>query len=209
MLLKRAMQDVAQVAEVARIGPNSIIQTVAALREQYGAEMVAAWLRRTGRGHLLETMPDHMLAESEFGAMINDVREWLGMEAAMRALDRSGELTAAYVATNRVPAPIRLLLPRLPVGLALRLFLPAIAKHAWTFAGSGQFGYSLRPQWQLTLANSVEARGVRSAEPVCSYYRAAFEGLLRRVVSDRIRVREVTCRATGAPRCTFAVTLAG
>ncbi|WP_322488268.1 bacteriochlorophyll 4-vinyl reductase [Chloroflexus sp.] len=203
------MQDVAHVAEVARIGPNSIIQTIAALREQYGAETTAAWLRRSGRGHFLETMPDHMLAESEFGAMIRDLRDWLGMPAAMRVLDRSGELTANYVATNRVPAPIRLLLPRLPVGLALRIFLPAIAKHAWTFAGSGQFGYTLRPQWQLTLANSVEAREVQATEPVCSYYRAAFEGLLRRVVSDRIRVREVACRAMGAPRCTFAVSREG
>ncbi|MEF3275288.1 MAG: bacteriochlorophyll 4-vinyl reductase [Chloroflexus sp.] len=203
------MQVVAQVPEEARIGPNSIIQTVAAVREQYGAAETEAWLRRTGRGHLLETMPDHMLAESEFGAMIHDLRNWLGMKAAMRVLDRSGDLTAAYVAANRIPAPIRTLLPRLPVGLALRLLLPAIAKHAWTFAGSGQFGYTLRPRWQLTLANSVEARGVHAVEPVCSYYRAAFEGLLRRVVSDRIRVREVTCRAMGAPHCTFTIALDG
>lgn len=196
-----------EVATEARIGPNSIIQTVAAARAQYGDETVADWLRRTGRGHLLDAMPDHMLPESEFGDLIADLRFWLGLSAVADVLAQSGDLTAQYVATHRVPVPIRWLLPRLPVGLALRLFLPAIARHAWTFAGSGRFGYTLQPAWRLTLADSVEARGVRATEPVCAYYRAAFEGLLRRVVCDRLRVHEVACRAMGASRCEFAVEL--
>jgi divinyl protochlorophyllide a 8-vinyl-reductase len=201
------MQEVAHAPDIAQIGPNSIIQTVAALREHYGAEQTAAWLRRTGRADLLERMPDHMLPESEFGVLIHDLRAWLGMPAAMRVLDRSGELTAHYVATNRVPTPIRLILPHMPIGLGLRIFLPAIAQHAWTFAGSGRFGYSFKPSWQLTLADSIESRGVRASHPVCSYYRAAFEGLLRLVVNDRIRVQEVACRAMGAPHCTFSITV--
>ena len=201
------MQEVAQISAGPQIGPNSIIQTVAAAREQYGDEAVTAWLRRTGRAHLLEAMPDHMLPESEFGALIDDLRQWLGISAAMQVLARSGDLTANYVATNRVPGFIRLLLPRLPVGFALRMFLPAIARHAWTFAGSGRFGYTLQPVWRLTLADSVEARGVQAHEPVCAYYRAAFEGLLRRVVCDRLRVEEVACRAMGAVQCEFHVSL--
>jgi len=99
------------------------------------------------------------------------------------------------------------LLPRLPVGFALRIFLPAIARHAWTFAGSGRFSYTLQPVWRLTLADSVEARGVQAREPVCAYYRAAFAGLLQRVVCDRLRVEEVKCRAMGAAQCEFRVSL--
>ncbi len=201
------MHSVATDADQARIGPNSIIQTVAALREQYDSAMVDAWLRQTGRADLLAAMPGHMLPESEFGAMMADLRDWLGMAAAKRVLERSGDLTAEYVATNRVPAPIRRILPLLPPGLGLRIFLPAIARHAWTFAGSGRFGYTFHPACQLTLADSVEARGVHADEPVCSYYQAAFQGLLQRVVSRRIAVREVACRAAGAEQCVFAVSL--
>jgi hypothetical protein len=46
-------------------------------------------------------------------------------------------------------------------------------------------------------------RGTEAAEAVCDHYAAAFETLLRALVSCRTRVREVACESTGAPACVF------
>ncbi|NCC35097.1 MAG: bacteriochlorophyll 4-vinyl reductase, partial [Chloroflexia bacterium] len=61
-------------AGVVRIGPNSIIQTVGALNEVYGAEAARAILGRIGHSALNEQLPTDMVDEHVFMALINALR---------------------------------------------------------------------------------------------------------------------------------------
>lgn len=195
-------------AGVARIGPNSIIQTVGALEEEHGPQEARALLRRMGYSDLADRLPSSMIDEQEFISLIGAMRAEMGLEAAQRVLARSGERTADYVRQNRIPAPARLLLRLLPRRLALGVLLKAIVGHAWTFAGAGRFSYSLsRRGAVLHLGSCPECRGLASAEPICSYYTGCFQSLLRTLVDRRLAVRETACTASGAEACVFEVTL--
>jgi divinyl protochlorophyllide a 8-vinyl-reductase len=188
-----------------RIGPNSIIQTVAALKERLGVEETRAWLERIGRGDLNEAMPTTMVVEHEFLDLIGHLREWQGLEVAAEVLERSGELTAAYVMANRIPAPIRTLLRIVPGWLGLRILLAAIKKHAWTFAGSGQFSYRFDRGLHLQLAHCIECQGIQSDTPICRYYCGAFRGMIGTLIDPKVQVREIACSACGAGACEFVV----
>ncbi|NJN19394.1 MAG: bacteriochlorophyll 4-vinyl reductase [Oscillochloris sp.] len=187
----------------ARIGPNSLIQTVAALAEARGWPETEAFLARHGRIDLLQTPPSTMVDEAEFIAMIGWLRSWLGVEATRAILAESGRRTAEYVRANRIPAPVRTLLAILPRNLALRLLLRAIAGHSWTFAGSAHFSYRFGKPTTLSLAGCPECCTQHAAKPICSYYTAAFTTLLTTLVDHRIQVVEIACTAQGASSCTF------
>jgi divinyl protochlorophyllide a 8-vinyl-reductase len=190
----------------ARIGPNALIQTVAALREIRGAAAADSFLRGIGRPDLIAAPPATMVEEGEFVALIGALRAAHGAEATAAILARSGELTAAYLLANRIPAPARAVLPLLPRTLALRALLSAIGAHAWTFAGSGRFSFTVRGgRATLRLADCPECRGAAWAAPLCRYYERCFQSLLRPLVDRRLVVREVACAAAGADGCIFEV----
>ncbi|HMQ34967.1 MAG TPA: bacteriochlorophyll 4-vinyl reductase [Chloroflexaceae bacterium] len=190
----------------ARIGPNALIQTVAALEEERGPQETRRFLRRIGRGDLAERPPTHMVDELAFISLIGAIRADVGVAAAGRILARSGERTAAYVLANRIPAPARAVLPLLPRRLGLRLLLGAIGGHAWTFAGGGRFSYAVeRGGATLRLGSCPECRGMAATEPICRYYEGCFQGLLRPLIDGRIVVREVACAAQGGDACVFEV----
>ncbi len=194
---------------VARIGPNAIIQTVAALKEEQGSEEVQRFLVRIGRDDLAAALPTTMVDEQEFINLIAALRAELGLATTRRVLARSGALTAEYVRTNRIPAPARILLPLLPRRLALRILLKAIVGHAWTFAGAGRFSYTLdRRGATLSLGSCPECRGITADEPICDYYVACFQGLLRPLIDPQLTVHERACTAQGAAACRFEVVLA-
>lgn len=198
-----------QAAGVARIGPNSLIQTVGALEEQHGVPAARQLLERMGQGALAEQLPTTMVDEQAFIDLIGGLRAELGMVGAARILARAGERTADYLLANRIPAPARALLPLLPRRLALRVLLGAIAGHAWTFAGSGRFSFTVgRRGATLRLADCPECRGSAAAEPICSYYVACFQTLLRPLIDRSLSVRETACAAQGAEVCSFEVALA-
>ncbi|MFV9503753.1 MAG: bacteriochlorophyll 4-vinyl reductase [Oscillochloridaceae bacterium umkhey_bin13] len=193
---------------VVRIGPNSIIQTVGALEDWYGVAAAHAMLARMGYAGLPEHLPSQKIDEAEFIAMLGALRAELGMEQASRILARSGERTADYVRLNRVPAPIRAILPWLPSRMGLRIFLRAISAHSWTFAGAGRFSFDVGgPGATLSLADCPECRGIVADQPICSYYRSCFESLLRPLIDQRLQVRELACAAQGHPTCQFEVRL--
>ena len=75
------------------------------------------------------------------------------------------------------------MLEALPASLASRQLLSAIARHAWTFAGSGRY----------------------AAGPVCHWHAGVFETLFRTLVHPRSRARETACCAAGAPACRFEI----
>ncbi|MFN8566701.1 MAG: bacteriochlorophyll 4-vinyl reductase [Kouleothrix sp.] len=192
----------------AKIGPNAVIQTVNALLDMHGRAATQRLLEQIGKPWLLDYHPGALIDEHEFAALYHDLIGALGIDATGLVMARAGGRTARYVMANRIPRPIHWLLRLLPRRLSLKLLLGAIGKHAWTFAGSGQFSYSLGRTPLLALANSLTARGLASAGPACAFYQAAFQGFMETLIDPRLRVREVRCAACGAARCEFTIEVA-
>ena len=190
----------------ARIGPNSIIQTVGAIEEERGYKATRSFLREIGQDAFAEQLPTTMIDEVAFISLIGAIRTELGVEAAGRILARSGERTADYLLAHRIPAPAHVILPRLPRRLGLNLLLKAISGHAWTFAGTGRFSYTVDAKGAiLSLADSPECRGMTAVQPICRYYESCFQALLRPLIDRRLVVREVACAAQGNEACVFEV----
>jgi divinyl protochlorophyllide a 8-vinyl-reductase len=188
-----------------RIGPNSIIRTVEALREAYGPAHAAEILRRGRRADLIDTLPAEMVDETDFTRLVLLLRSQLGGPTAERILRRSGQLTAVYLLQNRIPRPVQYVLKVLPRCIALKILLQAIGKHAWTFVGSGTFSFRLDKTLHISIGDCVECRGVQASAPVCSYYSGAFEHLLRTLIAPSATVREIACIACGSEYCMFQV----
>lgn len=184
----------------ARIGPNAIIQTVAALKEQYGATRAAELLQQGGQGHLVDYLPTTMVEEREFRELVLLLTTQLGIPATSDMLYRSGQQTAHYLLQHRIPRPFQRLLKVLPKRPALRLLLFAISKHAWTFAGSGTFTYTLGKTPQLTIAS-----GIASGGAVCGFYRGTFETLVQTLVAPPAQVEPTACQRDGDNRCIYAI----
>jgi len=184
--------------ELARIGPNAVIQTLRALDEVPGrAEMVA---RRAG---LEPKATEGMIPEAWFVRLLTAVRQTLPADEAEAVLADSGRRTAEYVATHRIPRLFRVLLRRLPPRLGVPLMLRAFARHAWTFAGAGRFEAEGDT---IVLRDAPTCRGQEADHALGAYYAAAFEGLLS-VAAPDVRVHETHCQAQGADGCHFHITL--
>jgi divinyl protochlorophyllide a 8-vinyl-reductase len=188
----------------AKIGPNSIIQTIAALREVYTPDELRALLAGDAEVYLSQ-LPHEMIPEAEFHVLVDLLTTRLGVERAGEILHRSGERTADYVRANRIPAPIRTVLGLLPAPLSLRLFLPAISKHAWTFVGSGVFSFSAGRTPSVSIGRSLSQDTSGIAAVLCRYYYGAFTQMLRRVVNPRISLREVACQARSGSACVYQI----
>lgn len=190
---------------IARIGPNAIIQTIAALVELEGPSTA----RAVAADADLPSDLDGMVEQGHFVRLVGVVRRTLPAPAAERVLDRSGRLTAGYVLRHRIPAPIRGALFLLPNALALPLVLRAFERHAWTFAGSGHYGWVGGEEPCITIDGCITCAGRRSPHPAGAFYRGAFEGLLTSLVDPRLRVLEDECVATGGRTCRFSLHLPG
>jgi divinyl protochlorophyllide a 8-vinyl-reductase len=188
-----------------RIGPNAIIQLCAALQGEIGPERAAELVRAAGLGTYLERPPQRMVDEHEVIALHARVRAQLSAAAARTVAREAGARTADYLLANRIPAIVQHLLRWLPATLASRALLAAITRHAWTFAGSGQFAARSGRPVEITIAHCPICRDGRADGPICDYYAATFERLYARLVHGRSRVAEIECAASGAPRCRFLI----
>ncbi len=188
-----------------KIGPNAIIQTVAALQELLGDEGARGVLVRGGAGDLPDHLPHALIDEREFHALVELLIEQIGSERTNQVMERSGQLTADYVFANRIPAFVRVLLRLLPPRLGLRLLLPAMQRHTWTFAGSGVFAYDLMPTPSLSIANGSLFDTPAMASAMCAYYRGAFEQMFRKLICPRATLHELECQARGDRRCRYAI----
>lgn len=133
------------------------------------------------------------------------------MHQALRAIEpelapalawAAGERTAQYIMTHRIPSAAQALLRVLPARLAGQLLAKAIAKHAWTFVGSGRF--SMDGPLCFVIADNPIVRGEQSEHPLCHWHAAVFETLFRTLVDQELRCVETTCCAAGADACRFA-----
>lgn len=187
-----------------RIGPNAILQPVAALQASFG-DAVAGEVLAASTSFTLATLPHAMVDEREAASLLREIARRWPAAAGDRLLRRAGELTGAYVLANRIPVVARAVIRMLPRTLGARALTSAMARHAWTFAGSGHFvaWQGRRPGFMIT--GCPLCAGHRAPAPWCAYYAGALEYLLRALVDPRVRVEEVECEAAGGEACRFVV----
>ncbi|MFO1306361.1 MAG: bacteriochlorophyll 4-vinyl reductase [Burkholderiales bacterium] len=189
----------------ARIGPNAITRVAQALELRHGRETAARVFARAGlAGHLADP-PTHMVPEDDVTALAHALRDTLPPDAAVEVAREAGRTTADYLLARRIPRPVQAVLRVLPAALAARVLVGAIARHAWTFAGSGEFAARWGRQLELSVRGNPMCRGLRTDAPACDYYAATFERLFRALVQRDARVAEIECEAAGGTACRFSV----
>jgi divinyl protochlorophyllide a 8-vinyl-reductase len=188
------------------IGPNALTQLLPLLERAGGAELRERLLARAG----VTALPDMggLIDEAPVARLHRAVREALP-EAAPALAFEAGVRTADYILAHRIPGAVQAVLKPLPAGLAGPVLTRAIARNAWTFAGSGRFEVARSWPAVFLIHDNPVVRGERAEAPLCHWHAGVFERLFRVLVSDRARVREVACCACGAPACRFEVRAGG
>lgn len=198
---------VAPAPAAGRIGPNALIQPLGVLRDRFG-EARMAHIVRTATGLVPDALPvgamvdEHLVAELHQGI----VRE-LGESVALGVLEEAGRRTGDYLLAHRIPRPAQAVLKRLPARLSVALLARAMAKHAWTFAGTGTFTYHGGRRPVFALAGCPLCRGMHSDRSVCHFYAGTFARLVRALAAPHALVDETSCHAAGDDACRFTVTL--
>ncbi len=187
----------------ARIGPNAILQLVPVLDDRLGRASRDALLSLSG----INTLPDgsSMIDERPVARLHQQLRKTAPDEAPEIAR-RAGLATGDYILRHRIPRPAQWLLSVLPRFLSARLLAKAIARHAWTFAGSGHFRIVSFSPLVFEIENNPVVRGETSDRPLCAWHAAVFERLYRVLVADSCRASELRCSAQGHTACRFLIT---
>lgn len=195
----------ATVAE-ARIGPNAISQVAHAVEARHGR--AAAALLMAAVGYSLDALPDTMVDELEARELALAVLDAFGTEEGLATLADAGRRTGDYLLAHRIPRLAQYLIRSLPPRLGLRLLLAAVARHAWTFAGSGRFVVHPGTPWPvLEIVNCPACRGLTAEQPICAFHAATFARLVEVLVAPTLMVTEVACGAMGAVGCRFEMTM--
>jgi divinyl protochlorophyllide a 8-vinyl-reductase len=187
-----------------RIGPNALTQLLPLLERAGGVELRETLLARAG----VFEMPDMTgLIDEEPVARLHRAMRAEVPDLAPSLAWEAGVRTADYILAHRIPKPVQAVLKRLPAWAAGPLLSQAIAKNAWTFAGSGRFLVARGWPAVFEISDNPVVRGEHAEGPLCHWHAGVFERLYRVLVSDRARVREVACCACGDPACRFEVRL--
>lgn len=176
----------------AKVGPNTIIQTVEALKEFYGENRAREMLQEGQHSHLIHTMPAEMVEEQEFLTLVQMLQDHVGSEETRKLLKRSGQLTARYLLKHRIPGPFQRLVKVLPREWGLTLLLMAISGNAWTFVGSGTFSFMGGKEARIIIANRSPEQAVQPE--VCSFYAGTFEALFQTLIHAQCLVQEMVIR---------------
>lgn len=181
------------------IGPNAILQLVAVLERHAGPERAAHLLADAG----LAGPPDgeNMIPEADAARLHRRLR----LEFTARAPDLArdaGFATGDYILAHRIPRAAQAVLKLLPPPLAARALSMAIARHAWTFAGTGTF--RVVDPWTFEIDHNPLIRGERGPAPRCHWHAAVFERLYATLVHRDARCIETRCGAQPGPdTCRF------
>jgi divinyl protochlorophyllide a 8-vinyl-reductase len=166
----------------ARIGPNAILQLLPILDQALG---------RAGRDHLLSGIdlpPPDAGMWPEAACRAAHLAVWQGCgDQAGAILAEAGKGTADYILAHRIPGPAKALIRALPAPLGARLLTAAIARHAWTFAGSGRFRVAARTPLTVEIAENPLAF---PGHP-CPWHAAVFARLYRALVWPHARVETI------------------
>ncbi len=186
-----------------QIGPNAIIRMAEALHDAAGVGTTERVFAAAGLAGYLDRAPSEMVDEREVSALHAAVMESLGAEAGARVCRSAGAKTADYLLANRIPAAVQRLLRRLPPAIGSRVLLAAVAKNAWTFAGSGAFDTRNGKRPRVRIQGCPFCRDMTAEAPRCDYLAGTFERLYRVLVHSRTEVREIACEAAGDNACVF------
>ncbi|MBT9289828.1 bacteriochlorophyll 4-vinyl reductase [Prosthecodimorpha staleyi] len=184
-----------------RIGPNAILQLLPVIDRQDGPEGTRRMLAAAG----LAGTPDgtRMIPETEAAGLHRALRRLMPRQAAGMAAE-AGRGTADYILAHRIPKPAQMLLKALPAPLSARLLARAIAGHAWTFAGTGEF--RVVDPWTFEIRDNPLIRGETAATPLCAWNAAVFGHLYATLVDRTCRCVETDCAAaSGSHICRFRI----
>jgi divinyl protochlorophyllide a 8-vinyl-reductase len=194
-------------APPAKIGPNAVIQLLAALHAAGQAPLANALFSAAGAGAWLIEPPGEMVDERKVARLHQAVRR--AAPNADAILREAGRRTADYLLANRIPWAVQVVLKLLPPRLAAIILVSAIRRNAWTFAGSGCFAARAGSPTIFEITHNPICAGETAAAPVCAWHAAVFERLFQALVSPRARVTETSCEAAGAEVCRFEVSWTG
>lgn len=187
--------------QAGRIGPNAILQLVDVLERRGEGDLLRAVLAEAGGSR-----PPHdagMLPEADCAAVHLALRRV--SPGAEGLLEEAGLATGDYILTHRIPKLAQGMLTLLPRGLAASVLTRAIAKHSWTFAGTGVFRVESRLPLVLSVARNPLVAGWSAERPQCIWHVSVFRRLYGRLVWPGVQVREIACCACGDPACRFEI----
>ena len=193
------------VAQASRIGPNAVIRLAEALDAVESKSVTLRLFNAAGYGAHAVAAPGEMVPEAEVTALHLELRNALGLKRTASVSWLAGLRTADYLLANRIPKPVQAMLKLLPRRLAAFILLKAIGAHAWTFAGTSRFSWSLGRGVSLRFENCPLCRGDHAEAPCCQYYAATFERLFRQLIAADAEVQETQCSAMGADACCFDI----
>jgi divinyl protochlorophyllide a 8-vinyl-reductase len=187
--------------EAGRIGPNAILQLVDVLERRGEGELLSAVLAEAG----VQRPPRDagMLPEGDCAAVHQVLRRVSSRAEALLA--EAGLATGDYILAHRIPKLAQGVLRLLPGALAAPLLTKAIAKHAWTFVGTGEFRVETSRPLVVSVARNPLVAGWRADRPQCIWHASVFQRLYGRLVWPGGRVRETACCACGDPACRFEI----
>lgn len=188
--------------EAGRIGPNAILQLVDVLQRRGGGRGPS--FRSSGSvGGSLPAERCRDAAGSRLRGGASALRRLT--PAAEGLLEEAGLATGDYILAHRIPKLAQGMLRLMPGGLAAPLLTKAIARHSWTFAGTGVFRVdSSRPL--VFRSHAIRWwRGGTRLPPQCIWHVGVFRRMYGRLVWPGVRVREVACCACGDPACRFEI----
>lgn len=165
-----------------RIGPNAVIQLVHALNDAgTDISITKRIFELAGHSALLDELPVEMVDEQIPYRLYKAL--WLiNPDGSAEKIARdAGCRTADYILENRIPGPAKLVLKFLPSRLAAQLLLNAIARNAWTFAGSGvcRVRFDSNPQ--------IDIEDNPFTMPGCIWHVGVFQRLFQQLVSARAK----------------------
>ena len=188
-----------------RIGPNAIIQVIAAMTGRFDQRVMEQFFESIGLLGYVRESPQDMVPERDVAVLQRALFDQWGDLLARDISREAGRRTGDYLLRHRIPNLAQRALRMLPAAISARLLLRAIGRHAWTFAGSGVFAIHGSPPFGFSIQHNPLCSRIQSDQPVCDYYAATFERIFQAIVHPCARVRELSCEAVGAPICSFEI----
>jgi divinyl protochlorophyllide a 8-vinyl-reductase len=162
----------------ALIGPNAVLQTVAAMEAGLGKAETQAILADAQ----IDALPAGDAMIPEVHAL--RLHRWLALHQPLGSFaiaEDAGSRTADYIIAHRIPKAATWLLRRLPARIAAPLLMAAIRKHAWTFIGAGAF--AVDSAWRFSIDRSAAGDVVLPPDSLFHWYAAVFARLYRQLVA--------------------------
>ena len=185
----------------AKVGPNAVTQLIAAFEAAGEQGMMRRTFAEAGLWRLLEHPPTEMVPEYEPAFLHRAMLSVCPAELSRRIAIDAGRRTADYVMANRIPGFAKALLRALPAPFAAPILAKAIARHAWTFCGSGEVEVAKAGPRKLT----ITIRNNALATPGCPWHTAVFERMFKRLAGPRATVVHEGCEGCGGEACRFAI----